>query len=471
MARTKIVATIGPSSDNEQTLESMLQAGMDAARLNFSHGSRSEYKTILANLKKLRREYNLAIMADTQGPEIRVSPVQEDSLSVQPGQTITIGFKQSGETDFDLIADHPELTSNLNQGHEILIGDGEVELEVSSVDDEQIRCTVTNKGEIGTNKGLNISQVPLSLPTITEEDKSDIKFALRQGIDFIALSFVQQPEDIETARKFIQSHDESTDQTRIIAKIETLSALKHLDAILGEADGIMVARGDLGMAIDLEQVPFIQKRIIRLANSSAKPVITATEMLQSMINMHSPTRAEVTDVANAVLDGTDALMLSGETAAGEYPVKTVETMYKIADQAENHQPALQVQSDAGNNLSGVAPAIGQASCSIAERIEADAIISSTRSGYTARLISRFRPSIPILAVTPSQKVAQQLSLTWGVEPFLGQEISNTDEMIHFSIEAAKNEGYVEQGDLVVITAGVPFAVKGTTNLITVEQVQ
>lgn len=475
MTRTKIVATIGPSSNDRYSLEKMLRQGMSAARLNLTHSTHKEQSETISKLRKLSEDLQkpLAIIADTKGPEIQAKPSSNKKLTLSQGQKITISPSSEMSNPADLIVDFPHLHKYVNEGNIIFLGDGEIELKILDADFPSIECEALNGGSIEGKKGIHIPQIKLPLPTITKQDKQDIKFAVNQGVDWIALSFVQNVSDIREAKELLKSlkDEDNENPTLIIAKIETTKAVENIDEILDEADGLMVARGDLGMAVDMEDVPFIQKKIIRMSNCAAKPVITATQMLESMIDFPSPTRAEVTDVANAVLDGTDAVMLSAETAIGSYPVKTVSTMNKIAQKAESHQQEQNSFMDGIGTIEGTAPAIGRAACSIAKSINAAAIITSTRSGYTARLVSRFRRNSPIFAITPSPKVYNQLSLVWGVTPLeVNTTANNTDEMIKASISTAGEKGYLEKGDRVVVTAGIPFAVRGTTNLIKVEEV-
>ena len=470
MANTKIVATVGPSSYDPDVLRAMMESGLDTARINMTHTDKEKARDIIRTVDRIRTEErsSFSILADTQGPEIQVRTSTGDSMRVREGEQLSVFPRE--EKGASLLVDYPSLHRYLNKGNKIYLGDGEVELVVSEIDGERISCTVTYSGLIPSEKGIHIPDIRLPLPTITEKDREEISFLAKQGIDWLAVSFVRDAGDIQEARELLLDEEENAeDPTLIIAKIETTEALENIDEIIEEADGIMVARGDLGIAVDMEEVPFIQKQIIRLANRSAKPVITATQMLESMIEDPVPSRAEAADVANAVLDGTDALMLSAETAVGSFPVKTVQTMHMIAEKAETNQIGLNVSEDS-NKLEGVAPAIGRSACAMADRLNAKAIISSTRSGYTARLIARYRPRLPILAVTPSIKVYRQLSLVWGVESLLIEDAENTDQMIKMSIKSAVEEGYLEDEDVVVITAGVPFAVRGTTNLIKVERV-
>lgn len=442
---------------------------MDTIRLNMTHTSTEKAEETIESLDVIRSEIDssVSVLADTKGPEIQVKTSSGEKVEVEEGEELSI--LPEGEGSASLSVDFPSLHKYLNPGNKVYVGDGQVELMVTEIDGEEICCRVVYSGLLPPGQGIHIPDIEFPLPTITEEDREGIKSMAGEGIDWLALSFVREADDIRKARGLLEKEERDEDPTSVIAKIETTEALDNLKEIVEEADGLMVARGDLGIAVDMEEVPFIQKKIIRLANQYAKPVITATQMLESMIESPVPTRAEVGDVANAVLDGTDALMLSAETAVGSFPVKTVRAMHNIAEKAETHDLGPKV-SEESTGPEGVAPAIGRSACAMAERLGAEAIISSTRSGYTARLIAKYRPRLPIVAVTPSEKVYRQLSLVWGVDPVVIEGAESTDQMIDMSIESAVGEGYLEDGDLVVVTAGVPFAVKGTTNLIKVERV-
>lgn len=481
MPKTKIVVTIGPATSQADQLGSLIERGVDAFRINLSHGDHEEHRDTVARAMEIRERKGrpLSLIADTKGPEVRVEPSEGEEMEIERKGTVSILPKNSG-TDGDeegLFCDFSELSTYVREDQEILIGDGEITLSVESVTGEKVVCRALNGGRIAGRKRITLPGVSLPLPTITERDERDIRFAVEAGFEWIALSFVKEGNDIEMARRIVSRAEEDEDRTLLMAKIETREAVENIEEIIKEADGIMVARGDLGMSIELEEVPFIQKKIISAAKDAAKPVLTATQMLESMVDFPAPTRAEVTDVANAVLDGTDALMLSGETAIGKHPLKTVSTMYDIASRAEKtgderiEELFRKGDGPALRQLGGVAPAIGRSACSVAQSLNAKAIICSTRSGYTARLIARFRPSVPIVAVTPSDKVRRQLALVWGVKAICIAEAEDTDELIESSVRSAKREGFASAGDLVVVTAGVPFHVRGTTNLIKVEEVK
>ncbi len=471
MTKTKIVATIGPASDSQPIIESLITSGMDCARLNLSHGSHEEHRETIAALKEAREKFArpLSIIADTKGPEVRISPTSGDSINLKQGQEINLVFTKESNKQSEIYVDYPEVGDELNPGDDMLVGDGEIVLSVSSISDDRIGCVVSTPGKLTGRKNLTVPGRSFSLPSVTDKDKKDLKFVVEEEVDWLALSFVRAASDIQNVRKFIKSVAPETEMP-IVAKVETSEAAREVESIAEEADGIMVARGDLAMAIGIEEVPFLQKRIIKLANQLAKPVITATQMLETMIESPTPTRAEITDVANAVLDGTDAVMLSGETAIGSYPSKAVVTMNKLAGKADQHSTYSFEQGDYITNKERIPPEIGRAACSMADRLGARAIITSTKSGYTARLIARFRPKVQIIAVTPSLSTYNQLSLVWGVIPLLMETTKDTDDMIKKSSETAKEAGLIEDGDLVVTTAGIPFAVEGTTNLIKVNKV-
>ncbi len=472
MSKTKIVATFGPASDSPSVIKQMVTEGVNCARVNLSHGNEESHRELISDLKRIRGEYEqpLSIIADTKGPEVRMKPANGGEVELKEGDEVKLAAKKiTGGNSF--IVDFPDISQFLKLEDEVIIGDGDLSLTVESIKGEIIRCRAENSGDVSGRQRITIPGRSFPLPPITEQDRIDIEFAVSQGVDWIALSFIKEATEIREARGIIRDTGAER-EIPIIAKIETAEAVENIEEITREADGLMVARGDMAMAIGLEEVPFLQKKIIHLANKLAKPVITATQMLETMIDAPSPTRAEITDVANAVLDGTDALMLSGETAIGSYPTKTVATMRKLAEKADdNFSPMESLQDDYWEGEEETAPEIGRAACSMAERLDAKAIITSTRSGYTARLISRFRPKVPIIAVTPAEAVYHQLALVWGIEPLQVETTKDTDRMIEKSILSVKNEGYVGKDDLVVVTAGIPFAVEGTTNLIKVERVE
>ena len=461
--KTKIVCTLGPVSENEETLRELIKNGLNVCRLNFSHGSHEEHKGRMDLVKKLREELNMptAILLDTKGPEIRTGKFDAPEVLLEEGQTFTITMKDVMGDKERCTVSYKGLANDVKTGDTILIDDGLVGLTVKEVNGDDIVCEVQNSGIVKNHKGVNVPGVKVNLPAITDKDRSDIEFGIEQGIDFIAASFVRKVSDVLAIREILEANN--ADHIKIISKIENQEGVDNLDEIIEVSDGIMVARGDLGVEIPTEEIPVVQKLMIKKCNEAGKPVITATQMLDSMMRNPRPTRAEVTDVANAIYDGTDAIMLSGETAAGKYPVEAVKTMATIAKRAEE---TMRNRRDKINNSKNVTDAISYATCTTAMDLDARAILSSTSSGHTARMVSKFRPDCPIIATTTNEGVRRQLSLTWGVLPVMRENSTNTDQVITNSIEAAKSAKYVNENDVVVITAGAGEA----TNLIKVETV-
>ena len=461
--KTKIVCTLGPVSENEETLRELIKNGLNVCRLNFSHGSHEEHKGRMDLVKKLREELNMptAILLDTKGPEIRTGKFDAPEVLLEEGQTFTITMKDVMGNKEMCTVSYKGLANDVKTGDTILIDDGLVGLTVKEVNGDDIVCEVQNSGIVKNHKGVNVPGVKVNLPAITDKDRSDIEFGIEQGIDFIAASFVRKVSDVLAIREILEANN--ADHIKIISKIENQEGVDNLDEIIEVSDGIMVARGDLGVEIPTEEIPVVQKLMIKKCNEAGKPVITATQMLDSMMRNPRPTRAEVTDVANAIYDGTDAIMLSGETAAGKYPVEAVKTMATIAKRAEE---TMRNRRDKINNSKNVTDAISYATCTTAMDLDARAILSSTSSGHTARMVSKFRPDCPIIATTTNEGVRRQLSLTWGVLPVMRENSTNTDQVITNSIEAAKSAKYVNENDVVVITAGAGEA----TNLIKVETV-
>ena len=461
--KTKIVCTLGPVSENEETLRELIKNGLNVCRLNFSHGSHEEHKGRMDLVKKLREELNMptAILLDTKGPEIRTGKFDAPEVLLEEGQTFTITMKDVMGNKEMCTVSYKGLANDVKTGDTILIDDGLVGLTVKEVNGDDIVCEVQNSGIVKNHKGVNVPGVKVNLPAITEKDRSDIEFGIEQGIDFIAASFVRKVSDVLAIREILEENNAT--HIKIISKIENQEGVDNLDEIIAVSDGIMVARGDLGVEIPTEEIPVVQKLMIKKCNEAGKPVITATQMLDSMIRNPRPTRAEVTDVANAIYDGTDAIMLSGETAAGKYPVEAVKTMATIAKRAEE---TMRNRRDKVNKSKNVTDAISYATCTTAMDLDAKAILSSTASGHTARMVSKFRPDCPIIATTSDESVRRQLSLTWGVLPVMRNKSANTDQVIVNSIEAAKTAEYVNENDIVVITAGG----SETTNLIKVETV-
>ena len=461
--KTKIVCTLGPVSENEETLRELIKNGLNVCRLNFSHGSHEEHKGRMDLVKKLREELNMptAILLDTKGPEIRTGKFDAPEVLLEEGQTFTITMKDVMGNKEMCTVSYKGLANDVKTGDTILIDDGLVGLTVKEVNGDDIVCEVQNSGIVKNHKGVNVPGVKVNLPAITEKDRSDIEFGIEQGIDFIAASFVRKVSDVLAIREILEENNAT--HIKIISKIENQEGVDNLDEIIEVSDGIMVARGDLGVEIPTEEIPVVQKLMIKKCNEAGKPVITATQMLDSMIRNPRPTRAEVTDVANAIYDGTDAIMLSGETAAGKYPVEAVKTMATIAKRAEETMRNRRTKINKSKN---VTDAISYATCTTAMDLDARAILSSTASGHTARMVSKFRPDCPIIATTSDESVRRQLSLTWGVLPVMRNISANTVQVIVNSIEAAKTAEYVNENDIVVITAGG----SETTNLIKVETV-
>ena len=461
--RTKIVCTLGPASEKEEVLRELMKSGLNVCRMNFSHGSHEEHKGRMDLVKKLREELGqpTAILLDTKGPEIRTGQFDVPEVLLEEGQTFTVTMKDvMGNKDMCTVS-YKGLANDVKPGNTILIDDGLVGLTVKEINGDDIVCEVQNSGIVKNHKGVNVPGVKVNLPAITEKDRSDIEFGIEQGIDFIAASFVRKVSDVLAIREILEANN--ADHIKIISKIENQEGVDNLDEIIEVSDGIMVARGDLGVEIPTEEIPVVQKLMIKKCNEAGKPVITATQMLDSMMRNPRPTRAEVTDVANAIYDGTDAIMLSGETAAGKYPVEAVKTMATIAKRAEE---TMKNKRDMINKSKNVTDAISYATCTTAMDLGARAILSSTSSGHTARMVSKFRPDCPIVATTSHESVRRQLSLTWGVLPVIREKSTNIDQVIVNSIEAAKAANYVSENDVVVITAGG----NGTTNLIKVETV-
>ena len=470
MKKTKIVSTIGPAID-ENILRELFKEGLNIVRLNFSHGDHEEHKSRIDMVKKVREEMGLpiGIMLDTKGPEIRLGKFKED-VELKDGAMFTLTTKDIIGDKTIVSVSYEGLPKDVKKGDRILIDDGLVELLVEDiVKEEDIICKVLNGGTLKDHKGVNVPNVSINLPAITEKDIGDIKFGIENDIDFIAASFIRKAEDVIEIRKILEENN--GDDIDIISKIENREGVDNIDEIIEASEGIMVARGDLGVEILTEEIPLIQKAIIKKCNLAGKPVITATQMLDSMMRNPRPTRAEVTDVANAILDGSDAIMLSGETAIGKYPIESVKTMNKIATKTEeslDYAEVLKLRTST-KDIS-TTNAISKATCTTAEDLDANAIVTSTSSGYTSKAIAKFRPRAPIVAATTSEKVMRKLSLVWGVYPVMSVRSDNTDEVIDISISSAVEAGYVKEGDLIVITAGIPVGVSGTTNLIKVQTV-
>ena len=465
--KTKIVCTLGPASDSEEVLTQLVQNGLNVCRFNFSHGSHEEQKARMDTAKKVREKLNLpiALLLDTKGPEIRTGNFVDPEVLLEQGDQFIITMDEVLGTKEKCTVSYKGLVGDVKVGDTILIDDGLVGLRVTEIKDQDIICVVENSGIVKNHKGVNLPGVKINLPALTEKDISDIEFGIEQGIDFIAASFVRKASDVLAIREILENNNAT--HIQIISKIENQEGVENLDEILQVSDGLMVARGDLGVEVPTEEIPIIQKNMIKKCNELGKPVITATQMLDSMIRNPRPTRAEVTDVANAIYDGTDAIMLSGETAAGKYPVEAVKVMASIAKRIEETLDYEELLKASNLKGSTVTDAISYATCTTAVELNASAIVTSTSSGHTARMVSKFRPKTPIVAATDSEVTKRQLSLSWGVYTAKAPKASNTDEVVEYSIDVAKEAGYVNEGELVVITAGVPVGESGTTNLIKV----
>ncbi|WP_097027311.1 pyruvate kinase [Clostridium peptidivorans] len=472
MQKTKMVFTIGPASDNEQVLSELVKIGMNASRHNFSHGTHDEHKIRMEMVRNISKKFNkeVAIILDTKGPEIRTGNFEGGKLELKEGNKFTVycGEEVLGdETKCSITYDR--LWEDVKPGNMILIDDGLVGLEVESTEGNKIHCIVKNSGMVGNHKGVNVPGVCTSLPSLTERDKEDLKFGCEMNVDIVAASFIRRGADVLAIRKILEQNGGADIQ--IFSKIENHQGVENIDEIIRLSDGIMVARGDMGVEIPIEQVPLIQKMIIEKCNKAGKAVITATQMLDSMIRNPRPTRAEASDIANAIFDGTDAIMLSGETASGKYPIEAAATMSRIAQATEaklDHQAILNKKKEL--HVLNVANAISIATCTASLELSASAIITATQSGYTARMVSKYRPSCPIIAVTPSVSVARKLSLNFGVFPILTNQVGSTDELIDASVDISVKSGYVKSGDLVVIAAGIPVSLSGTTNMLKVHVV-
>lgn len=468
MRKTKIVCTIGPTSENEEMLNKLIANGMNAARLNFSHGTYEEHGRRIELVKRLRKNINkpIGIILDTKGPEIRTGNFKNNTLELAEGQKFTLTTRQIEGDESICSVSYEKLNEDLKPGNRVLISDGLIELVVDNIEGCDIHCTVVNGGPIGDHKNINVPNVSINLPAVTEKDINDIRFGIENGIDIIAASFVRKASDVLAIRKVLENNGGLGIQ--IISKIENQEGVDNIDEIIRLSDGIMVARGDLGVQIPVEEVPIVQKMIIEKCNRAGKPVITATQMLDSMIRNPRPTRAEASDVANAILDGTDAIMLSGETANGKYPAESVSTMARIALKAENSINFEAVlKKKRKQHIPTVPDAISLATVSTAMQLKASAVITATQSGHTARIVSKYRPQCEIIAVTPYWHIARKLSIVWGVYPIIAEKMESADEVIEKSVSEAIQQGYIKKGELVVIAAGVPVGYVGTTNLMKV----
>ena len=472
MRKTKIICTMGPATDKGDVMEQLILNGMDVARFNFSHGTHEEQKVRMDKLKEIRERLGVPVAAllDTKGPEIRVGTFEKGRITVDEGQEFTLTTRQIEGTEEIVSITYDNLPREVEPGTTILIDDGLIGMEVLTVEGEDIRCKVLNGGAVSNRKGVNVPGIELKIPYLSEKDRSDILFGIEQDVDYIAASFTRTAEDIKELRQLLA--DGGGEDIKIIAKIENNQGVANIDAIIEVVDGIMIARGDMGVEIPEEDVPVIQKEIIRKVFEAGKIVITATQMLDSMMKNPRPTRAETTDVANAVYDGTSALMLSGETASGLYPLQSLKTMSKIAERAEkaiDYKTRFHTLSPYSNP--GITDAICHSTCSTAYDLNTKAIVAVTQSGFSARMISRYRPGCLIIGCAIDKKVCRQLNLCWGVKPLLLGEEWEVFVLIDRAIAAAKKHGYLEEGDITVITAGVPIGRSGTTNMLKVHVVR
>ena len=470
MRKTKIICTLGPSTDKGDVLRELIANGMNVARFNFSHGSYEEHGGRLANLKALREELGkpVAALLDTKGPEIRLKEFKNGVEMLEAGQTFTLTTREVEGTKEICSVTYKDLPHDVHEGGTIMLDDGLIMLRIEKVTDTDITCTVLNSGKIKTKKGVNVPGVHLSMPYLSQKDREDIIFGIQNGFDFIAASFVRTAQDVYDIRNLLNEYDSNI---RIIAKIENREGVNNIDSILAAADAVMVARGDLGVEIDFTELPGIQKTIIDRSFSFGKPIVTATQMLDSMMVNPRPTRAEISDVANAIYDGTSAIMLSGETAAGAYPVEALKTMSAIAERTEQEGHYLRGRlMEPNTGKISVSDATAHAACLTAKDVNAAAIVTVTESGTTARLLSKYRPEQPIIACVMKEQVQRQLSLSWGITSLMMPLAHSTDELIEMSTALAKENGFLHDGELAVVTAGVPVGISGTTNMIKIHMV-
>jgi pyruvate kinase len=470
MRKTKIICTLGPSTDKDGVLRELIANGMNVARFNFSHGSHEEHKGRLDLLKSLREELGkpVAALLDTKGPEIRLKDFKNGTEMLEAGQTFTLTTRDVEGTKEICSITYKDLPQDVAPGGTIMLDDGLIKLQIQTVNDTDIVCTVLNNGKIKNKKGVNVPGVHLSMPYMSQRDKDDIIFGIEQGFDFIAASFVRTAQDVYEIRNLLNEYDSNI---RIIAKIENREGVNNIDSILAAADAVMVARGDLGVEIDFTELPGIQKTIIDRSFSFGKPIVTATQMLDSMMVNPRPTRAEISDVANAIYDGTSAIMLSGETAAGAYPVEALKTMSAIAERTEQEGHYLRGRlMEPNTGKISVSDATAHAACLTAKDVNAAAIVTVSESGTTARLLSKYRPQQPIIACVMKEQVQRQLSLSWGITSLMMPLAHSTDELIEMSTALAKENGFLHNGELAVVTAGVPVGISGTTNMIKIHMV-
>ena len=472
MIKTKIICTIGPAVDDPDVMRQLIAGGVDVARMNFSHGTHEEHLKRLNQFRALCAELgqNIPVLLDTKGPEIRTGSFSSGDIEIIEGQSFTLTTQEIDGDSTRAHVNYKGLPGDLSPKDCILIDDGLVKFEVVSIDGSEINCVALNDGVIGGKKSVNVPGISLNLPALTQKDKDDLLFAIANDYDFIAVSFVRKKDDVTDVRRFVDEHDGGA--IRIISKIECREGIDNLDEIILVSDGLMIARGDLGVEIPVEEIPAAQKAMIKRCHYAGKNVITATQMLDSMMRNPRPTRAEVTDIANAIYDGTSAIMLSGETASGKYPVESLRTMKRIAQTTESSIKYWKrfTNHDHSDKTSSVSYAISHATCTTAMDLNASVIVAVTASGHTAREISGFRPACPIVAATTNQKALMQLRLSWGVYPVLVDVVESTDDLFNVAVESARESGMVSDGDIIVVTAGVPVGISGTTNMLKVQMV-
>lgn len=464
MHKTKIVCTLGPATNSEEMISRLVKAGMNVARLNFSHGTLDDHRKMIAAIRKVatRLGKSIPILQDLQGPKLRIGKIKDGSIQLKKGKTIAITTEDIIGDENIISTGYPYLSKDVKTGDTILLDDGLIQLQVKEKQAGKVLCQILEGGFLSDHKGMNLPGVSISQPSFTEKDRNDLLFGIDQGIDMVAMSFVRSAEDVAKVKKIIV---EKNEEIMVIAKLEKPEAIKHLEEIVDVSDGLMIARGDLGVELPLQKVPSLQKKIIHMSMRKGKPVITATQMLESMRYNSRPTRAEVSDVANAIFDGTDAVMLSAETATGKYPVTTVRTMAKIiieAQQATHHVLAQHLSPD--EKTLSIADTISHSACEAAEYLKIKAIVAFTKSGFTARMVSKYRPHTRIIAFSPSEIVQRQLNLSWGVCSLKMEILNNTDEIIHQTEEILLAKKFVKSGDIIAILLGAPVFFKGTTNL-------
>ena len=470
MRKTKIVCTLGPASETEEVIAAMADAGMNVARINFSHGTHEEHAKKIAMIKKIRDEKQipLPILLDTKGPEFRIRTFRNGKINLKEGDKFTFTTEEIEGDETRVSVSYKGICEDMNPGDKILLNNGLMVFEVKKVKAPNVECIVVIGGELSNRKSMFFPEKQLNLVYLSEQDKSDLLFGIEQGVDFVACSFVSKAQDIIDVRNFL--HEHGSDDIDLIAKIENRAGVNNLQSILDVSDGIMIGRGDMGVEIPYEELPDIQKTIINACRLAGKRCITATEMLESMIKQPRPTRAEISDVANAVYDGSSAVMLSGETAAGLYPVQAVAAMARIAMQAESKEQFIQKLEDTDYLIRGTADALSHSACTLARDVKAKAIVVCTRTGGTAKMVSRFRPNIDIIGMTTDIRSYRKLALSWGVVPVMSEEYNSVDVLFHFAKCAARDSGLVKKGDTIVITGGTPNGKSGNSNLINIETI-